>query len=81
MLKGCTQAITLWKLTTDGHKVLRGLSATVELLVKCHQWSQIALDSDTVKPSCSSQEITLEAWATNSLDTDNPTRLGVELRQ
>jgi len=31
--KNCAGAITLLKLTTDGHKASRGLSATAELLV------------------------------------------------
>ena len=33
IIKDCTRGITLLKLTTDGHKALRGLSATAELLV------------------------------------------------
>jgi len=33
MIKDCARGITLLKLTTDGHKASRGLSATAELLV------------------------------------------------
>jgi len=33
IIKDCAQDITLLKLTTDGHKASRGLSATAELLV------------------------------------------------
>jgi len=34
MVKDCSRGITLLKLTTDGHKASRGLSATAELLVR-----------------------------------------------
>jgi len=33
IIKDCARGIALLKLTTDGHKVSRGLSATAELLV------------------------------------------------
>ena len=33
IIKHCARGITLLKLTTDGHKASRGLSATAELLV------------------------------------------------
>ena len=37
IIKDCARRITLLKLTTDGHKASRGLSATAELLVQKQQ--------------------------------------------
>jgi len=42
IINDCTRGITLLKLTTDGHKALRGLSATAELLVATWYYASAA---------------------------------------